>query len=140
MRTQPDVSDPNILWNDWKAKFLVAADTHAPPVTRRFRSEYAPWLTTEIKNKIYNRDFLKKKAVKTGSERIHKAYKEARNELNKLVKNTKPSYYKNALNQCNKNPKEMWKTINKLTNKKSKTTKITELKVNGIYYQTGFYY
>ena len=38
---------------------------------------------------------------------------------------------KNALNQCNKNPKEMWKTINKLTNKKSKTAKITELKVNG---------
>ena len=75
-----------------------------------------------------------------GSERIHKAYKEARNELNKLVKNTKASYYKNALNQCNKNPKEMWKTINKLTSKKSKTTKITELKVNGIYYQTGFYY
>ena len=127
MRTQPDVSDPNILWNDWKAKFLVAADTHAPPVTRRFRSEYAPWLTTEIKNKIYNRDFLKIKAVKNGC----KAYKEARNYLNKLVKNTKARYYENALNQCNKNPKEMWKTINKLTNKKSKTTKITELKVNG---------
>ena len=30
MRTQPDVSDPNILWNDWKAKFLAVADTHAP--------------------------------------------------------------------------------------------------------------
>ena len=93
LRNQPDVSDPNILWNDWKAKFLAVADAHAPPVTRRVRSEYAPWLTTEIKNKIYNRDFLKKKAVKTGSERIHKAYEEARNDLNKLVKNTKANYY-----------------------------------------------
>ena len=97
----------------------------------RTRSEYASWHTTEINNKIYNRDFLKKKAVKTGSERIHKANKEARNDLNKLVKNAKASYYENALNQCNKNPKEMWKTINKLTNKKSQNTKITELKVSG---------
>ena len=47
------------------------------------------WFTTEIKNKIYNRDFLKKIAIKMGSERIHKSYKEARNELNKLVKNKK---------------------------------------------------
>ena len=131
LRTHPNVSDPNILWNDSNAKFLPVADTHAPPVTRRFRSEYASWHTTEINNKIYNRDFLKKKAVKTGSERIHKANKEARNDLNKLVKNAKASYYENALNQCNKNPKEMWKTINKLTNKKSQNTKITELKVSG---------
>ena len=65
--------------NHWKAKFLPVADTHAPPVTRRVRSEEAPWLTTKIKNKIYNRDFLKKKVVKTGSERIHKAHKKARN-------------------------------------------------------------
>ena len=87
--------DLNFLWNDWKAKFLAVADAHAPPVIRRVRSEYAPWLTSDIKNKIYNRDFLKKKAIKTGSERTYEAYKKARNELNKLVKKRKASYYKN---------------------------------------------
>ncbi len=33
----------------------------------------------------------------------------------------------NTLNECENNPKEMWKTINKLTNKNSKTTLISEI-------------
>ena len=57
----------NTLWKEWREKFLLVADMHAPPVTRRVRSEHAPWLTSEIKRKIYDRDFLKKKSVKSGS-------------------------------------------------------------------------
>ena len=52
---------PNTLCKEWKEKFLLVADMHAPPVTRRVRSEHAPWLTSEIKRKIYDWDFLKKK-------------------------------------------------------------------------------
>jgi hypothetical protein len=37
-----------------------------------------------------------------------------------LVKNTKAIYFTNTLNDCENNPKKMWKTINKLTNKQSK--------------------
>jgi hypothetical protein len=46
-----------------------------PPVTRRVRSEHAPWLTSEIKKKIYDRDFLKKTSIKTGSTHFFNAYK-----------------------------------------------------------------
>ena len=102
----------------------------APPVTRRVRSEHAPWLTSEIKRKIYDRDFLKEKPVKTGSANFYNAYKKARNELNSLIKSTKARYYNDALNQCKKDPKAMWKTINQLTNKKSKTTNINELVID----------
>ena len=103
---------------------------HAPPVTRRVRSEHAPWLTSEIKKKIYDRDFLKKKSIKTGSIHFFNAYKKARNQLNSLIKSTKAKYYNEALNQCRKDPKTMWKTINQLTNTKSKTTSINELIIN----------
>ena len=120
--TRSQECDPNILWEDWKEKFLLVADMHAPPVIRRVRSEHVPWLTSEIKTKIYNRDFLIKKAVKTGSTYIHNSYKKARNELNKLIKNKKAKYYTNAINQSNKDAKSMWKTINQLTKKRSKTT------------------
>ena len=127
LHSQPHESDPNILWDDWKENFLLVAEMHAPPVIRRVRSEHVPWLTSEIQTKIYHRDFLKKKAIKTGPTHFHNAYKKARNNLSKLVKDTKANYYNNAINQCNKDPKSMWKTINQLTNKKSKTTKINEL-------------
>ena len=93
LQNQPQDGDPNILWEDWKRKFLLAADMHAPPVTRRVRSEHAPWLTSEIKKKIYDRDFLKKKSIKTGSTHFFNAYKKARNQLNSLIKSTKAKYY-----------------------------------------------
>ena len=49
-----------------------------------------------------------------------------------MVKKTKARYYKNTLSQCKNNPKEMWKTIDKLTNKNSKTTNINELNIKGV--------
>ena len=59
----------------------------------------------------------RKKSVKTGSANFYNAYKKARNELNSLIKSTKDRYYNDALNQCKKDPKAMWKSINQLTNK-----------------------
>jgi hypothetical protein len=50
---------------------------------KKVRSEYAPWITSEIKNMMDCRDFLKRKAVKTGSKQFHDAFTETQNELNK---------------------------------------------------------
>jgi hypothetical protein len=41
--------------------------------------------------KIRNRDYLKKKAVKTGSLYMHQAYKKARNEVTKNIKQANTS-------------------------------------------------
>ena len=122
MQTISLANDPNEMWNEWKRIFLTVTDKHAPSITRRVRSEYAPWITDEIKNMIHRRDFLKRKAVKTGSQQFHDAFTKVGNKLNKLIKRTKADYFTNSLNKCENKPKQMWKTINKLTNKKSKTT------------------
>ena len=127
-----DTDDPNIMWEDWRAKFLAGADIHAPYVTRKVRNDYVPWITAEIKRSIHHRDFLKKKAVKTKSKFTHEAYKKARNEVNKLIKHTKATYYMNAFNDCESNPKEMWRKISDLTNKRAKTTNISEVAEEGV--------
>ena len=108
LATLIDTDDPNIMWEDWRAKFLAVADIHAPYVTRKVRNDYVFWITAEIKRSIHHRDFLKKKAVKSKSKFTHEAYKKARNEVNKLIKHTKATYYMNAFNDCESNPKEMW--------------------------------
>ena len=77
-----------------------------------------------------HREFLKKKAVQTKSKHYHQAYEKERNELNKLIKKTKVKYFTNQINSCEKNPKEMWKTINQLTNITTKTTN-SEISQNG---------
>ena len=94
--------DPNIMWKKWKTIFLSIADFHAPETTKKVRSEYAPWITNNIREVMKQRDFLKKKAVKTGSKQFHDAYKRTRNDLNRLIKNTKATYFRNTLNGCEK--------------------------------------
>ncbi len=78
----------------------------------------------------YHRDFLKRKAIKHNSTRYHELYKNCRNRVNKLIKDTKTkaTYFKNKL-ESTTNSKEGWRTINLLLNKKSKSTLINELKV-----------
>ncbi|CAB4024181.1 Hypothetical predicted protein [Paramuricea clavata] len=119
--------NPNDLWYDWKTKFLMVADSHAPPINR---SEYTPWVTDDIMKHMRHRDFLKKKAVQTGSPSIHQAHKQARNSLSRKIKSTKTKYCLKYFKDTSKNPKEMWKTINKVVNTKSKTTDIKELIIN----------
>ncbi len=63
---------------------------------------------------------------------MHEAYKKARNEVNKLIKHTKAIYYMNAFNDCESNPKEMWRKISHLTNKRAKTTNISEIAEEGV--------
>jgi hypothetical protein len=119
--------DPNVMWEKWKTRFLTVADFHAPPITKRVRSQYAPWIPNNIRQVMRQIDYLKKKAVKTGSKQFHDAYRRTRIDLNRLIKNTKAEYFMNTLNECENNPKEMWKAVNKLTNKSSNTTVISEI-------------
>jgi predicted Holliday junction resolvase-like endonuclease len=76
------------------------------------------------------RDTLKKKAVKTKSSCFHEAYKTARNDVNRLIKNTKASYFQGVISNSKNNSKEMWRNINQLIGKTSKTTNVTSVKSN----------
>ena len=107
------------------------SDVHAPIKTRKVRSTYAPWLTTDIRHEMNQRDYLKKKAVKSKSKSLFKAYKAQRNRINKLIKSAKSNYCKREIDHNKNNPKEMWKQINQVISGKgrcSKTTIITTIK------------
>ena len=110
----------------WKETFLAVADIHAPVLKRKVKCEHNPWMTNQIKTMIHHRGFLMKKAVKHSSQRYHEFYKNCRNRVNKLIKDTKATYFKNKLENI-KNSKKGWKTINLLLNKKSKSTQIHEV-------------
>ena len=78
-------TDANTAWYTWKEIFLEIADIHAPVLKRKVKSEYNPWMTNEIKNMSYHRDFLKRKAIKHNSTRYHELYKNCRNRVNNLI-------------------------------------------------------
>ena len=116
------------MWCDWKTTFLTIAEKHAPIRQRRVKSDYKPWLTDKIKILCYQRDFLKKQAVKFKSAAYDRAYKRQKNYVNRLIKASKEDYFKTKLGNA-KNSYDSWQAINSLLNKKSKATEIPELKI-----------
>ena len=98
---------------------------------KKVRSEYAPWLTGNLKKAMHHRDYLRKMAVKHNSPNFNYAYKRQRNKVNKNIKESKSAYYKDNITNIKGNPREMWRYINQLTGKRSKTTNIPNIDYNG---------
>ena len=77
------------------------------------------------------RDKLKKQAVRSNSEILMQAHRQMRNKVNKLNIESKRKYFSNKIASHKGDLKNTWKTINLVLNKKSKTTQITSLDVDG---------
>ena len=69
--SSPASNDLNEIWG----KFLSIADKHAPVKQRRIKTEFKPWITSEIKYLIYHRDYLKRQAIRLRSVYYETAYK-----------------------------------------------------------------
>ena len=75
----------------------------------------------------------KRDYLKTNSKKLHRAYKDKRNEVNKLIRSAKFQYCKDNIELNKHSPKEMWKNINQDMSgrgRHSKTTTISSIKDN----------
>ena len=59
------------------------------------------------------------------------AYRQTRNKVDKLNTDLKREFFTNEIASHNGDLKKTWKTINMVLNKKSKTTQIAALQVDG---------
>ena len=57
--------DPNLLWADWKAKVFTIVNSHAPIKTKHVRSGKVPWIASDLRKGMRDRDVAKRKAVKS---------------------------------------------------------------------------
>ena len=76
--------DPNVCWQAWKSLFLEILDRHAPVRCKRIRgnSRSVPWISSNVKKLMRNRDFHKKQAIKHASSAHWNIYKTERNKVN----------------------------------------------------------
>ena len=56
--------DPNVLWADWKAKFVSIVNSHAPIKRKRVRSRKVPWITSDLQKGMHDRDVAKQKVIR----------------------------------------------------------------------------
>ena len=117
-------TDTNSMWICWKELFLEVLDKHAPIRQIRKRSCSVPWITADIKELIFDRDKMKRKAMVTKQSVDWDAYKTSRNRVNIALRRGKSEYYRKKTAQQNKNPKEAWKRINDLLGRSSNDTTI----------------
>ena len=82
-----------------------------------------------------SRDKLRKQAIKSKSEVLFDTYKQMRNKVNKINIDLKRDYFTIKIASHEGDIKSTWKTINMILNKRSKTTQITTLDVDGEKYQ-----
>ena len=102
-----------------------------PMVEKRVSDKYSPWMSSDLKRLFKARDKIKLAAVKSKSEFLMSAYLQLRNKVTKMNKEAKRAYFMNKIHTSEGNLRETWKTINKLVNKRSKTTNISSLNVDG---------
>ena len=78
-----------------------------------------PRITSELSNAMQDRDYHHRKAVKTNSPYHWKMYKKVKAYVNKTVKKCKADYYQDLINKNKGNSGELWKSLNKITSRKS---------------------
>ena len=129
MLTETD--DINFLVNHWSETFSLIIDKYAPLSEIRVSEKYCPWIDKNLRGLMRTRGKLKKSAVKGKSPILMESYRQIRNKVNALNVQLKKQHYTNRISASKGNMKESWKTINKLLNKRSKSSSIVCLKESG---------
>ena len=125
------LDDPNEMWEVWKSLFLEIANKHAPIRKRKVKSKSSPWISSELRQKMRKRDFLKKQAVKQNSHQMWNDYKKARNDVNASVREARTNFFNESIKKHSGNLKETWKVINSSLGRNCKVTVINELVYEG---------
>ena len=100
-------------WEEWSSRVLGVMNNHAPLKTSRLKARSNPWMTRDIINMMYRRDYLLRKAVEKNDSSLYKEYKSLRNKVVSEIRNAKQQYYSDEIIKS-KSSKAMWKTIRTL--------------------------
>lgn len=126
-------NDFNSAVETWDHLFSDVANTHAPIKKARIKGVQTPWMTSELRCAMRDRDYHHRKAVQKNSEYHWSMYKKTKAFVNKQVKKCKADYYLELINKNKANSGVLWKTLNDLTSRKS-TSPVTCIEADGALY------
>ena len=88
-------------------------DEMAPIRTIQIRENYAPWLSSETKQLMAERDRAQKVAAETKSANDWKLFKRIRNKVNSILRNEKRNWQRKKFKDCEdvNDTKQIWKTV-----------------------------
>ena len=114
-------SDVNSAYSDLVNKITQVLNNLAPYKTIRVKNQSNEWFDGELAQQISNRDKLFKKFKKSKLHIDELIYKEAKNTVQRLIKEKKKIFFSKKLEENIGEPKELWKNLKKLGLPKTKT-------------------
>ena len=115
--------EPNQMPAAFLEIFESLLNSHAPLRKRKVRAEYAPWINPSIKELVRKRDRTKRFA--TNDIAFWPKYKKLPSLVTSRIRETIKDYFSQKISDGQGNPSKMWKTINTVLGKTSKTTSVT---------------
>ena len=104
--------DVNSAYSHFINKLTDVIDNIAPIKQSKVKNKSQEWFDGEIAEKIARRDKLFKKFKKSKLHVDEICFKEARNDVQNLIKKKKKTFFGNKLNENIGKPKELWKALN----------------------------
>ena len=101
-------------WRYFKDVLLNVTNKHAPFIQKQVKGQLCPWLSSEIKELMNDRDKAMRKSRRTKSDSDIAAYKLLRNRCNNKVRSAKNRYHKDLLIENKNNPAKFWSVIKSL--------------------------
>ena len=92
-------------------KLTSVLDTMAPVRNIQSRTNYAPWLTGDVKVQMDARDAAQKKAIDSKTVTDWEEYKKLRNKVNGQIKLEKSEWQKRKLDSCHGDSGKVWGNI-----------------------------
>ena len=118
---------PSEMWVIWKSFFLDVLNKHAPLAKIGVKGNNLPYVTTEVRRLIRQRDFLRKKANKTGSNYLRQASQRLTHKVTYMLRKLRSDYYSKQIEENSRNMKRTWKILKQAMNKESKTVTIDKI-------------
>ena len=89
----------NDMWLIWKAFFLDVLNKHAPIAQIKVQSSRLPYVTSDLRKLIRQRDYLRGKANKTGSVYLRQAFNQLKTKANQELYKARRDYYSKKVEQ-----------------------------------------
>ena len=125
--------DLNEMWHWWKTFFLDILNKHAPVAKIKVKGNHLPYMyvTSELKSMIRQRDYLRAKANKTGSNLLRQAYNHIKNRVNYKLFTFRKNYCSDKIEENKGNLKGTWKILRQAIGQGNKSVSIDKIVSNG---------
>ena len=123
-----DNNDATTCFDLLHTKLLDIFNKCFPLKTKSVKEQHQgkPYITTEIKELIKERNKMQRKYVKKPLT-YGEAYRTLRNRVSLMIKNAKLDYYKSKLDDANGNNKKVWSVINQVLKRNKKSSVPTNI-------------